>query len=85
MKYVYVCLYKLLDVYGALQDHIGRVLGQNCKICTTDPKKLAISEIVSLIAKFTEPAQKHFANGETLCPGQHDFGLLAHSRAGGAL
>jgi len=35
----------LLDVYGALQDRIGRVLGQNCKICTTNPKKLAISEI----------------------------------------
>jgi hypothetical protein len=40
----------LLDVYGALQDQIGRVLGQNCKICTTDPKKLAISEIISLLA-----------------------------------
>jgi len=35
----------LLDVYGALQDQIGRVLGQNCKICITDPKKLANSEI----------------------------------------
>jgi len=45
MQYVYYYLYMLLDVYGALQDQIGRVLGQNCKICTTDPKKLAISEI----------------------------------------
>ena len=35
----------LLDDYGALQDRFGRVLGQNCKICTTDPKKLAISSI----------------------------------------
>jgi hypothetical protein len=38
----------------------------------------------SLIAKFTETAQKHFANGETLCPGQNDFGLLAYFRVGGA-
>jgi transcription termination factor NusB len=53
----------LLDVYGALQDRFGRVLGQNCKFCTTDPKKLAISEIISLIAKFTEPAQMNFAYG----------------------
>jgi hypothetical protein len=51
MKYVYYCLYMLLDVYGALQDRIGRVSGQNCKIYTTDPKKIAISEIISLIAK----------------------------------
>jgi hypothetical protein len=30
-----------LDVHSALQDRFGRVLGQNCKINTTDPKKLA--------------------------------------------
>ena len=41
VNYIYI----FLDVYGALQDRIGLVLGQNCKICTTDPKKLAISEI----------------------------------------
>jgi len=38
----------LLDVYGALQDRIGRVLGPNCEICTTDPNKLAIREIFRL-------------------------------------
>jgi hypothetical protein len=30
MQYVYYCLYMLLDVHGALQDRIGRVLGQKC-------------------------------------------------------
>jgi hypothetical protein len=74
----------LLDVYDALQDQIGRVLGENCKICTTDPKKLAISEIISLIAKFTELTQEDFAISESLWQCQHVFGLLAQSRADGA-
>jgi hypothetical protein len=45
MEYVYYCLYMLLEVYGPLHDQIGRILGQNWKIYTTDPKKLATSEI----------------------------------------
>jgi hypothetical protein len=48
----------LLDVHRALQDRIGRVLGQNCKICTTDPKKLAISSIFPN----SEITQKKVAN-----------------------
>jgi len=43
MKYVTYCIYMLLDEYGALMDRIDWVLGQKCKICTTDPKKLTIS------------------------------------------
>jgi hypothetical protein len=81
MKYVYKCLYMLLDVYDALQDRIGRVLGQNCKICTTDPKKLAISE---LFANSKIPQAAQVANSDILCPSQHAFGLLAQCRAGGA-
>jgi hypothetical protein len=45
MKYVYKCIYMLLDDYGALQDQTEQVLGQNWKFGTTDPKSYAISEI----------------------------------------
>lgn len=45
MQDVFLCLYKLPNVYDALQDRVGLVLGQKCKICTTGPKKLAIIEI----------------------------------------
>jgi hypothetical protein len=45
MKYVYKCIYMLLDDYGALQDQTEQVLGQNWKFCTSDPKNYAISEI----------------------------------------
>jgi hypothetical protein len=77
-------IFKLLDVNSALQNRFERVLGQNFKIYTTDPKKLAISE--------------NFANSEILqiLPSKilliakaSDFPSfskvrLAHFRAGGA-
>jgi hypothetical protein len=42
-----------MDVHSALHDRFGRVLGQNCKICTTDPKKLAIMVILSCMARMS--------------------------------
>ena len=50
MQYVYYCPYMLLDVYGALQDRFGRILGQNAKFAPQTRRN-------SLLAKY-------FANSE---------------------
>jgi hypothetical protein len=65
MKYVYKCIYMLLDDYGALQDQSEQVLGQNWKFGITDPKNYAISEI--------------YANSEILQAGHAPGALIAQA------
>jgi hypothetical protein len=73
-----------LYVAGCIWSIAGSIWTSFGSKLQTDPKKLAISEIISLIAKFTEPAHVNFAYGEMLLSSQQVFGLLAPVRAGGA-
>jgi hypothetical protein len=90
MKGVFIMLYKLLDVHSALQDRFRRVLGQNCKFCTTDPKEVAISEIftnseilqtaaqnISLLVNLAVPAKMFSACWLILGPVVHSEAFLS--------
>jgi hypothetical protein len=73
-----------LDDYGALQDRFGRVLGQNGKFDTTDPKKLVIRKNFANSEILQTGLRPRVANSDFLYSCQLAFGLLAQHRVGGA-
>jgi len=90
MHFIFLCI---LDDSGALGYWELRWNIKNWNFCTFGPKKLAISEIISLIVKFLrtisliakfwlldkfpDSSQSHFAISEILAKMAHQVSLLA--------
>ena len=93
MHFISLSFLCILDDYGALGCLELRSNIKNCNFCTSDPKKLAISKTISLIAKFPrtisliakfsllakfpDTSQSHFAISEILAKMAHQVSLLA--------
>jgi hypothetical protein len=71
MKDVLECIYMLLDVLVHCRNHWDEFWVKNSKICTTDPKNHAISEIYANSEILQQGLRPSCANSVALWMGQH--------------